>query len=203
MPLSCKNNKNTSHLLIGTVSHALCCFLKHLFIYLTTPDLGCDLWALVPWPGIESGPPALEAWSLTHWTIREIHLKFFINISFSSHSHLVLCSLWNIIVLYRRGNQLFKSLSDPLKVTQSEARPVRGLFCFTTSAIDRHYAYSLMLNSGPPPFKRKYEGIDKMPELKGIKAGEIWRRICNKTEGLEWVVNVTFSFSKDTFSVKS
>jgi len=27
----------------------------------------------------------------------------------------------------------------------------------------------------PTPFKRKYERIDKVPELKGIKAGEIWR----------------------------
>ena len=27
---------------------------------------------LVLWPGIEPGPPALGAWSLSHWTIREI-----------------------------------------------------------------------------------------------------------------------------------
>ena len=29
------------------------------------------LWDLVPWPGIEQWPPALGAWSLSHWTTRE------------------------------------------------------------------------------------------------------------------------------------
>ena len=27
---------------------------------------------LVPWPGIELTPPALEAWSLNHLTVREV-----------------------------------------------------------------------------------------------------------------------------------
>ena len=27
---------------------------------------------LVPWPGIEPSPPAVEAWSLNHWTTREV-----------------------------------------------------------------------------------------------------------------------------------
>ena len=29
-------------------------------------------WILVPQPGIEPMPPALEAWSLNHWTTREV-----------------------------------------------------------------------------------------------------------------------------------
>ena len=29
-------------------------------------------WILVPWPGIEYGPFALEAWRLNHWTAREV-----------------------------------------------------------------------------------------------------------------------------------
>ena len=29
------------------------------------------LWDLVPCPGIESGPPALGAWSVSHWTTRK------------------------------------------------------------------------------------------------------------------------------------
>ena len=33
--------------------------------------LSCGLWHLVPRPGIEPRPPALGAWSLTHWTPRE------------------------------------------------------------------------------------------------------------------------------------
>ena len=34
--------------------------------------LGCSIWDLVPWPGIEPGPSALEAQSLSHWTTREV-----------------------------------------------------------------------------------------------------------------------------------
>ena len=30
------------------------------------------MWVLVPWPGIEPGPPALGAWSHSHWTTKEI-----------------------------------------------------------------------------------------------------------------------------------
>jgi len=30
------------------------------------------MWDLAPWPGIKPGLPALEAWSLSHWTNREV-----------------------------------------------------------------------------------------------------------------------------------
>ena len=39
----------------------------YLFIFGHT---ACGI--LVPQPGIEPGPPALEAWSLNHWTAREV-----------------------------------------------------------------------------------------------------------------------------------
>ena len=29
-------------------------------------------WILIPWLGIEPVPPAVEAWSLNHWTAREV-----------------------------------------------------------------------------------------------------------------------------------
>ena len=32
---------------------------------------------LVPWPGIEPMPPALGAWSLNHWTAREVPCRLF------------------------------------------------------------------------------------------------------------------------------
>ena len=35
-------------------------------------DLHCGMRDLVPRPGIEPGPPALEAQSLTRWTTREV-----------------------------------------------------------------------------------------------------------------------------------
>ena len=39
--------------------------------------LSCSLWDLVSWPGIEPGPPALGAQSLSYWTFREVSLYFF------------------------------------------------------------------------------------------------------------------------------
>ena len=52
-------------------------FLKYFFLYLATPvivaacKLSCSMWDLVPWPGIEPGPPALGGQNLSHWTIGE------------------------------------------------------------------------------------------------------------------------------------
>ena len=34
--------------------------------------LSCSIQDLVSQPGIKPGPPALGAWSLTHWTTREV-----------------------------------------------------------------------------------------------------------------------------------
>ena len=46
----------------------------------STWSLNCSVWDLVPWPGIEPGPPALGAWSLSPWTTREVlRSQFFIN----------------------------------------------------------------------------------------------------------------------------
>ena len=36
-----------------------------------------DIWDLVPWLGMEPGPPALGLWSLGHWTTREIQYLWF------------------------------------------------------------------------------------------------------------------------------
>ena len=41
------------------------------FIFIFWPHCkACGI--LVPWPGIEPTPTALEAWSLNHWTAREV-----------------------------------------------------------------------------------------------------------------------------------
>ena len=34
--------------------------------------LNCDMWDIVPWPGIEPGPAVLGKWSPSHWTTREV-----------------------------------------------------------------------------------------------------------------------------------
>ena len=39
--------------------------------------LGCSIWDLVPWPGIEPGPSALEAQNLNHWTTRKVPYVYF------------------------------------------------------------------------------------------------------------------------------
>ena len=40
--------------------------------------LSCGMWDLVPWSGIEPGPPALGTWRLSHWTTREVLLFSFL-----------------------------------------------------------------------------------------------------------------------------
>ena len=42
------------------------------FINYCMHSLSRSIWDLVPWPGIEPGPPALGTWSLNHWATREI-----------------------------------------------------------------------------------------------------------------------------------
>ena len=34
--------------------------------------LSCGMWNLVPWPGMEPGPPTLRTWRLSHWTTRGV-----------------------------------------------------------------------------------------------------------------------------------
>ena len=45
-------------------------FIIYLFIYFWPRCLACGI--LVPQPGIQPVPPAVEAWSLNHWTAREV-----------------------------------------------------------------------------------------------------------------------------------
>ena len=49
-------------------------FFKRIFIYLFggTRIFSCSMRDVVPWPGIEPGSPALGAWTLNHWTTREV-----------------------------------------------------------------------------------------------------------------------------------
>ena len=44
-------------------------FFCFVFVFLAAP---CSMWDLSSRPGIEPAPHALEAWSLNHWTSREV-----------------------------------------------------------------------------------------------------------------------------------
>ena len=53
------------------MTHELLFFLK-IFLYLAVLDLRCGTQDLVPLPGIEPRPPALEVQSLSHGGTREV-----------------------------------------------------------------------------------------------------------------------------------
>ena len=56
----------------------LCEFMFYNFIYLLAAlCLSCSMWDLVPRSRIEPRPPALVAWSLNHWTTREVQCCYF------------------------------------------------------------------------------------------------------------------------------
>ena len=42
------------------------------FFSLACKIFSCSLWDIVPRTGMEPGPPGLGAWSLSHWTTREV-----------------------------------------------------------------------------------------------------------------------------------
>ena len=53
----------------------------HIYTFFLRPHcVACVI--LVPWPGIEPMPPAVEAWSLNHWTAREVLTFFFVKYIF-------------------------------------------------------------------------------------------------------------------------
>ena len=61
-------------------SRAICwenVFFFFIFINLAALDLICGMWNLFSEPRIEHGPPALEAWSLSHWTTGEVPAEMF------------------------------------------------------------------------------------------------------------------------------
>ena len=70
--------------------------------------LSCGMWALVPWPGIEPWPPALGAWSLSHWTTKEVpDIRFLTRQEFkffqSSASDKINSCVWSPAIVSRLG----------------------------------------------------------------------------------------------------
>ena len=63
----------------SSCSHAISLlglYISHFFFntvfFLAAPDLSYSIREIVPWPGTEPGPPALEVQSLSHWATREV-----------------------------------------------------------------------------------------------------------------------------------
>ena len=70
---------SSAYLILLIIHPAIFFFIVSLFIYLfififylAALGLSCSMRDLVPWPGIEPGPPALGAQSPSHWTTREV-----------------------------------------------------------------------------------------------------------------------------------
>ena len=47
-------------------------FFFNFFFFFAALGPSCSMWDTAPRPGIEPGPPALAAQSLSHWTTREV-----------------------------------------------------------------------------------------------------------------------------------
>ena len=60
-----------SFLKLYLVAPGLSCGMQEVFSC-SMQTLSCGMWDLVPRPGIKPRPPALGAWSLRHWTTREV-----------------------------------------------------------------------------------------------------------------------------------
>ena len=71
----------------GTESHPSSTTDPSLVFFFFWPHLAaCRI--LVPWPGMEPTPPAVEAWNLNHWTAREVPTVGFWTSFFSCLSHI-------------------------------------------------------------------------------------------------------------------
>ena len=70
-----------------------------LFIYLPMIGLSCSMWDLVLWPGIKREPPALGAWSFSHWTTRELLVFPFFIVYFEVQNYLFIhLFIWFLVL---------------------------------------------------------------------------------------------------------
>ena len=119
-----------------SASHSSLFFL-FIFNFFWLHHAACGI--LVPWPGIEPMPLAVEAWSLTHWTTREVPSLLFsqpVNVGIFRYSILgfllyvlSVCVAWNI--------QVFDTCF------------LNCAFCCSTMSL---FSLSQVLSSSAPPF---------------------------------------------------
>ena len=85
--------------------------------------LSCGMWNLVPWPKIEPGTPALEGWSLSHRTAREIAMT-----CLDSNSDRSLCTEdwwvlsdvhWDLSASFKRPRTMCHTTVDLTRIMES------------------------------------------------------------------------------------
>ena len=77
-----RQNSLTLKLCIQSPTNQKTLFFFNIYFYLFIllhQVFSCGTWELVPWPGIEPGPPALGAWSQGHWTTGKFWKLYFDN----------------------------------------------------------------------------------------------------------------------------
>ena len=125
-------------------------------MYLTRPGLSCSMWTLSPsmwdlvsWPGMELRPPALGAWSLSHWTAGEVIKGPFVEAS---------CA-WGSQTIFLAPHHVWPSSRDCcLYCERWASRSLQRLFLalqcsmqhLTSLTRDRTCIGSTILDIGPP-----------------------------------------------------
>ena len=98
---------------------------------MTLLGLSFGMWDLFPWPGTEPEPPTLVAWSLRHWTSREVPYFLLLLRWYSKENKIKVPNLghhfWNNSIIKKKLNSVQFShsvVSDSLPPYESQhARP--------------------------------------------------------------------------------
>ena len=70
-------HNNSSGVGIDTKVLSILFYFQKIYFYLLFLAMSQACGIPVPWPETESMPPEVEAWSLNHWTARDIPLFYF------------------------------------------------------------------------------------------------------------------------------
>ena len=101
--------------------------------------LNCSMWDLVSWPGIKPGTPALRAWSLSHWSTREVSDLLY---SFCKDG---ICLLFEV----RSWASNFQKLNFRSKATKMIRAVITWWAVFSLSIIFPHcWGKALRINQG-------------------------------------------------------
>ena len=103
---------------------------------MTVLGLSCGMQdLLIPWPGIELGPPALGSWSLSQWTTREVPKSAFINCQLCAPN----CTFLMSLKLFPGSSQKMCPCENDLRVGDADRAAgmleVKVFTCFPVSLL--------------------------------------------------------------------